>query len=167
MSPRPHVHQYLPDGYREAARILVEAIVHGTRHTLDTLVYPIVFNYRQYLELRLKEIVLHGRQLSDGLAMRDGTHSLSRSFNQLKEVLADEPDLPPAPDLELVEHVVREFETLDPRSLAFRYATDGDQGARSLSHNIEHINVRHFAEMMEGAAAVLEDISTYISVSPD
>lgn len=52
------------DGYREAADHLVERIVEGQSLTLDTIVYPIVFLYRQYLELRLKQLIpLSGRLL--------------------------------------------------------------------------------------------------------
>jgi hypothetical protein len=155
------------DGYKEAARILVDSVVNDGRHTVDTLVYPIVFNYRQYLELRLKEIVLHGRQLSDDSALHDDTHSLSCSLGQLKEILWREPDLPPAPDLDFVQHIVSEFETLDPVSFTFRYATDKKQATRSIPYDVEHINVRHFADMIEKAAEVLDSISMYIAVLPD
>jgi hypothetical protein len=155
------------DGYKEAARILVDSIVSGSRHKVDTLVYPIVFNYRQYLELRLKEIVLHGRQLSNDAALHDDTHILSRSLGQLKDMLSREPDLPPAPDLDFVEHIVSEFESLDPASFAFRYATDKGQAMRSIPYDVDHINVRHFADMVERAAEALDGISMYITVLPD
>jgi len=45
------------EGYKTAARELT--VNYGDRHTneKDTLVFPIVFLYRQYLELTLKDII--------------------------------------------------------------------------------------------------------------
>ena len=48
------------EGYREAADKLVHAVVEtGTNQ--DTLVFPISFLYRQYIELQLKHIIRESR----------------------------------------------------------------------------------------------------------
>ena len=44
------------DGYKTAADTLVNHVARD-RYTSDTLVYPIVFSYRQYLELMLKALL--------------------------------------------------------------------------------------------------------------
>ena len=54
-------------GYNTAGDILVQHII-DTRSDRDTLVFPIVFNYRQYLELRCKEIIRVGKVLADEAA---------------------------------------------------------------------------------------------------
>ena len=51
-------------GYKEAADKLVENIMDTPRYQ-DTLVFPICFLYRQYIELRLKELIKSGRCLLD------------------------------------------------------------------------------------------------------
>jgi len=43
-------------GYKRAGEMLVEAVVQS-RKDYDSLVFPIVFVYRQYLELRLKQLI--------------------------------------------------------------------------------------------------------------
>ena len=51
-------------GYKDAADIVVEKAT-TTGRGLDTLVYPIAFLYRHYLELRLKELTTQCQQLLD------------------------------------------------------------------------------------------------------
>lgn len=51
-------------GYMRAADILVARVLES-QHELDFLIYPIVFLYRHYLELRLKELIVAGRELLD------------------------------------------------------------------------------------------------------
>ena len=46
-------------GYKHAADNLVAQIVNGDPYQ-DALVFPICFLYRQYIELRLKEIIKSG-----------------------------------------------------------------------------------------------------------
>ena len=46
-------------GYKEAGDRLVEFVLLNSRDQ-DFLIYPIVFLYRQYVELRLKEIIKEG-----------------------------------------------------------------------------------------------------------
>jgi hypothetical protein len=154
------------DGYLRAARLLVNEVVLGCG-TVDVLVYPIVFNYRQYLELRLKEIVLSGRRFADTETKHDRTHRLTRSWQQAKSVLACDLALPGVAGLDFVDRVLAEFDALDSGSFTFRYATDKNQTNRSIPADIQHINVRHFAAMIERLADVLEGISMTLSVMRD
>jgi hypothetical protein len=50
------------EGYKLAADLLVQHVV-DTRSKQDFLVYPIVFLYRQALEVALKHLLLQGFQL--------------------------------------------------------------------------------------------------------
>lgn len=50
-------------GYKKAADVLVDNIMSlasGTRNPIDYLVFPIVFLYRQYIELTLKQVIRVG-----------------------------------------------------------------------------------------------------------
>jgi hypothetical protein len=49
-------------GYLEAADHLSARVIE-TERGLDTSIYPIVFLYRHYLELRLKELIVQGSAL--------------------------------------------------------------------------------------------------------
>lgn len=52
------------DGYRDTVKVLLTEVLERNG-IIDTLFYAIVFNWRHYLELRLKIIYLIGRQLFD------------------------------------------------------------------------------------------------------
>jgi hypothetical protein len=153
-------------GYLRAARLLVENVVAGGT-SVDTLVYPIVFNYRQYLELRLKDIVRRGRQLSRPYAKHDKTHSLIASWLQVKDVVAPDLAITCVAEFAFVDYVLADFDRLDSGSYTFRYATDRAQRSRSLPKGLQHINVRHFAAMIERVAEVLEGMTLTISVVED
>jgi hypothetical protein len=69
-------------GYKHAGDLLVQHVI-DTRNHRDTLVFPIVFNYRQYIELRLKELILIGRILSDESPEFPPTHNLRTPMEHL------------------------------------------------------------------------------------
>jgi hypothetical protein len=65
-------------GYREAAEVLLAEVMERGG-TLDTLIYPIVFNWRHYVELRLKIIYLvrHAMYEDAKLKSRDTIGSMN------------------------------------------------------------------------------------------
>lgn len=64
-----------PRGYKKAADLMVAHI--DKRHCdQDTLVYPIVFLYRQYIELRLKHLVRDAAEVLDRNHKVPQTHRL-------------------------------------------------------------------------------------------
>ena len=52
------------EGYRRAAALMVEYVSQRNRDQ-DFLVFPIVFCYRQYLELQMKHLIREGSRLLD------------------------------------------------------------------------------------------------------
>ncbi len=153
-------------GYKEAADSLVNQINQTGRHQ-DILVFPICFLYRQYIELRLKEIIQSGRSLlnepGDFPQHHKIQHLWSCAIAILRKVFAEEiepPDL-----LAIASHVVAEFSKLDPESSAFRYPVD-KQGVNPLE-GLRHINLRRVAEYVNEFAEVMEAGSMAISVYLD
>src|SRR5947209_3389712 len=52
--------------YAEGYKALADAgVEHAKRWDMDIVVYPIIFCYRQYLELRLKELIVTAGALLD------------------------------------------------------------------------------------------------------
>lgn len=151
--------------YKEAAAKLVKEVVSSHRHQ-DTLVYPIVFLYRQYIELRLKEIIREGRKLlkePGNFPMHHRIHELWPIAKAIIEKIFENEE--GKPDFGYVEHVLAEFSNYDPESFSFRYPTDKN-GNNPLSR-LTHINVRHLAETIDRLAEILESASTGISVYRD
>lgn len=66
------------EGYKAAADIVVDRIKRGQGHQ-DFLVYPVMFLYRQYLELIAKNLIRNAWALLDEDEIDDlGSHDLRR-----------------------------------------------------------------------------------------
>lgn len=144
-------------GYKAAGDILVE---HVAQHEIeaDTLVFPIVFCYRQYLELLLKGVLADARRYYDVDDPAPSGHSLLVLWKPLRLLLARRwPDDPS--DLNAVEDGLRQFDAVDRGSYAFRYATT-PAGESSLPPEFQQINLRNVGEVVERIGVFLESCAT-------
>lgn len=147
--------------YKEAAEKLISEVVRSQRGQ-DTLVYPIVFLYRHYIELRLKEIIQEGRRLLEepgNFPPHHRIHDLWLTAMEIIEKVFENDE--GKPDFGFVEHVLAEFSKYDPGSFSFRYPTD-KEGNNPL-FGLQYTNVRHLAENVDRLAEILENISAGIS----
>ena len=156
------------NGYKEAADIVAQRLMSG-KGTLDLVVYPLVFLYRQYFELQLKQII---RDCSCLLARRHrvaGTHSLADLWKQARELLleteAEFSDHSSAFELSAVDRVIVEFTKVDPRSMAFRYPIDLE--GQPFNRDMRYINVARLKKVVDKAHAVLDGVDTTLSVWHD
>lgn len=148
------------EGYKSAGDTLVRHIIESSSHQ-DTLVYPIVFLYRQHIELRFKEIIREGLSLLDEGKDFPKTHRLDKLWPTVKEIVEK---LWPDEDIEqfgIIGHVVDEFSALDPESMSFRYPEDRC-GNNPLS-GLAYINVRHLSETIDEVYSLLFGVSAAIS----
>ncbi len=150
------------NGYKQAADVLVEHVIQ-IRSDQDTLVFPIVFLYRQYLELRLKQLIRDGCQLFDQPASFPKRHELGRLWAECRPILSKLESPVPASDLEAVDEAIAQFCAVDPISQAFRYPTD-KEGQPSLPANLRYINLRNLAEVMEKISSFFDAAAMMISV---
>lgn len=152
------------EGYKIAADVLVERVKHD-RSEADFLVFPIVFLYRQYLELRLKEIIRDGSRLLDSPQRLPKDHRLDKLWSKCRRILEQVWPEGPAEHLDAVEECIHEFSRVDPTSTAFRYPTDAD-GKPSLPGS-RHINLRNLSEVMARIGTLLDGASIGLSVYLD
>lgn len=163
------------EGYRRGARLLVEHVMEHHRNQ-DYLVYPIIFLYRHHIELALKNLILHtpyliDRPLTESEKQHLGRHRLDLLWQDLKPMLSaigkaagwGELD---AADIEGIDDYIRQLTELDSDSFSFRY-TRSKKGTPSLPAELKHINLRHFAEMLERLADFLDGLNTGLSVLKD
>lgn len=140
-------------GYKEAADALVTKVEERSTNQ-DTFVYPVLFLYRQYLELQLKMMVRTLRHLQDiGRDFPKG-HKIDVIWTEAERLLRQA--FPDESRAELVEtgRLIHEFANVDPLSTAFRYPVDKD-GNPSLP-GIKHINLRNVREVMAKIAMLLD-----------
>ena len=159
-------------GYRKAGDLLVDAVLEG-RESVDFLVYPIMFCYRQHLELTLKRLI------------KDSCNLLDESIEQYKKCL-DNHDLTPlwlncSFLLERTEELPADFkvrvkgavdfyESYDKKSFSFRYWNDKN-GNRSLPHELKTLHVgklvKSFSDVFDNLIAAQDQISYLLDLKSD
>ena len=152
------------DGYKRAGDVLVEH-VKNTHSDQDTLVYPIVFLYRQYIELRLKIIISDGNHFLEAKKEFPTHHDIVNLWVECKNIIIKMFVDDPIKDLTALEKCIKEFANIDPSSESFRYPVD-KKGSPNLSE-LQHINLRNLSEVMGRIAAFLDSVSMGISVFLD
>lgn len=149
------------DGYKYAADELVNKI-DKTGVDQDYLVYPIVFLYRQHLELLLKRIIKSGRKHLATQEQGYPTHHKLKDLWSLAKSLRKEIWNENHPsEFEIVDHVISEYTLYDPASMAFRYPENKKGGKPN--EKLKHINTRHLFEFIEKASSILWGVELCIN----
>ena len=158
-------------GYKRAADMLIER-VHEEQIPLDinTLVFPIVFLYRHYLELRLKSIIKEGYAI-EGKAVPEKHmhHDLSNLWNKANELRIKSGVEIEKKDQSFVRSRLDELSEIDPSSQAFRYPTrrkrKGKTGTEpSLPSDLPDLNLRNFSKKINKVSRILEHIDSMMSI---
>lgn len=130
-------------GYKYAADLAIEQGVqehrldfikyHNIYHTVDVLVWPAIYLYRQYLELRLKSIMIRGGMLklcengeypNEDFMKFNPTHNIDELWKDCKTLLKNfysEPDAVDLEELETMDKYIDEFSKFDKNSFKTRY----------------------------------------------
>lgn len=155
-------------GYLHAARLLTQSVC-LTKRKMDTLIYPIVFLYRHYVELTLKNLIIRGEcftyvQLNSKVkekALRN--HDLNELWQCLKpifyELWSEIENIQKI--MEGVESYIGQITKIDKNSFSFRYSQTKDRKKRNLD-GIQHINIPVFSEYMERLVMVLEGCDQHL-----
>ncbi len=124
------------------------------RHHNDLVVYPIVFCWRQFLELTMKEMVSMVRVLTDRTGSADlGKHRLMPLWTELSQHL---PDLGAAQaEMNIVGKTIAYLDAFDRDSFAFRYPAD-KKGASTQKSIPTLINLRKLDGVMQRVANWLD-----------
>lgn len=148
-------------GYKEAADNLVRDVA-NRRGSADALLYPIVFNYRHYIELRLKSLLHDGRRLLDIKHKQKAQHKLSKLWPHVRKILEE---LWPDGDIEqlkAVEVLINQFEEVDPSSTSFRYPKNFE-GDNSVHLGMARVNLRNLKDVVGSMSLILEGSAGAIS----
>ena len=135
------------------------------RH-LDLVVFPTVFLYRQYIELRLKQLLIEGNRLLNRSFALPKHHRLDTLWHECKSLLKQIE--PKVTDQEIagLEACIIEFHTTDPLSTAFRYHVDTKDNP-SLPPELRYINIPNLAKVMAKIDSFLDAVYMTISVALD
>jgi hypothetical protein len=119
-------------GFQMTAEVIFKQIKKN-RHTVDKYIFPLVYNSRHCMELRLKEIIDRGSKLIDKDSEIPAIHDLERLWHIAKPILlVAYPELTEDSRVPVAEIVFQEFSEHDRQSTSFRYPSD-TKGNISLS----------------------------------
>lgn len=131
------------EGYREAGNKLYDYCIENPFFS-NSLIYPIIYNYRHFLELRLKELILMGNEYIENDDDFPDQHSLTKLWNIYRNKLLPQIDTTIEIDtLDNVEKLINEFNTIDPKSMSFRYPVTKSPN-RKKSINMPTIDIENF-----------------------
>ena len=151
------------EGYRQAAITLSEQIKSQGFFT-DLLVYPLIYLNRQFLELRLKELISGLNYVLNQTNDFPTGHNLRYLwFNFL--ALINKIGVKEFPDsvyFDSAEKLILEFNSLDPISMTFRYPVD-KSGKPTPTLSVSIIDLKNFQETMEKLYAFFETNSIIVS----
>lgn len=113
------------NGFCEAAHVLVEQS-ETEPHSRRNFIYPVVFLYRQSLELHLKYFLMAYGPLA-GEVPNFCSHNLEDLWSSCKRLIAHFDSNPTPADkqtFQAVDDHIAEFDAIDPHSDALRFAHD-------------------------------------------
>jgi hypothetical protein len=117
----------LSEGYKLAGDVLVQNFL-GEPRDHNNLMYPILFCYRHYVEISLKEIIeKHGPWVNVVLSERN--HKLPELWKLFLQIATAFDNDPSDEAAAAVSVCIDEFSKYDPMSFAFRYPTYKETGA--------------------------------------
>lgn len=126
------------EGYRLATIELLKKILileEPNNLETDSLIYPILFNFRHYIESTLKDILRKYRIINKIISTDEigyiKIHSLFGIWNDLKVFIESEPSSMFYESIESAERILTEIEELDKNSFSFRYAFKGENNIKN------------------------------------
>ena len=155
-------------GYLIGAKLLSRMAIF-TRCNIDQLIYPIIFMYRHYLEIILKDLIRQGLNIKGETPDQILTdvlngHNLMKLWNKFKpffeEVSGRNESFSEV--RKGVESYLNQINKVDPESMAFRYEKTKDRSRASLSGEI-NVNIVDFCNKMEKLTGLLEGVSCEFS----
>ena len=110
------------EGYKKAGDLMIEQTVENPGDR-DFLVFPVIFNYRQFIELSLKYLIAsYGPTV--GVNQNWHSHNLIKLWELFLIVLEGYGTNDPDEVDPVVQGIVVEFSKIDPGSYSYRYPVD-------------------------------------------
>lgn len=156
-------------GYSQAATILIDLVLNeqGLKYSVDEMIYPVCFNMRHSVELRLKgaitELILieksRFRDLQFDLAGSHDVGNIWRFFAEKARVVDDRYE----PIISKLDKKIKDIAEIDATGQTFRYPLDAESQKHLVDVSIINFEVlkRSFAEL-EAALDDLHRLNNYL-----
>jgi hypothetical protein len=143
-------------GYKEASDVLIAHLAQYGRN--DGLVYPIIFGYRQYLELTIKALTLIVNRLDGDDEGFKRTHDLDRLWRKIQPRLLEAIEQENLEPLRIVETAIMDFHGIDPLSDGFRFPSGINQF---------NVDLRNMRSVMDRVAKFLDSLFDWLHAGLD
>lgn len=144
--------------YKMAADLMVLHVVRS-RHDGDALVFPIIFNYRQFVELSLKYLIAtFGHTVA--VDAQWNTHDIDHLWSIFGQVLEGYGHEDAEGTDSVVATIISEFARVDPRSFSYRYPVDTNGNLVNLTHR--EVDLRRLADVMNGLDGYFSGCDGYL-----
>ncbi len=160
----------ISDGYWEAAKIILREMdsnIHKIEK-IDTLIYPLFFNYRHSIEAYLKALFFnHGNHTDEEkqIFLKKG-HDLQSLWSHLRPTLAaGKKHVGSSVNLIAIEDYIKEINKFDPDSMVMRYPVSKD--LKNNKGRQYRIDFMHFGKSMDKLCNDLRQIDCDISNQMD
>jgi hypothetical protein len=158
------------DGYKRACELLIEA--EKNIYETNTIIFPILALYRQYVELSLKEIIAYGQYLdSDGTMRTD--HELKKLWARSKNYILKFYQIFDQDKLIRIQEIVYEIHELDPTAQGARYPFIKPKDKRertseaSLAHLPAFLSLDTLHDQIHELGELLSEVTHYLAISQD
>lgn len=136
------------EGYKRSADILIyDAIQSKNIAVIDTVIYPVCFLYRQYLELVMKNILIYYTEEDAVTGIKSGQHNLMKLWGLIEPYMKIEASNGELMDISNAKSYIEQFDKMDRSSFTFRYPINKD--LRGILPGEKRINLVNLKEGME------------------
>ncbi|MEN6517900.1 MAG: hypothetical protein ABFC38_06865 [Methanospirillum sp.] len=155
-------------GYLDAAKGLIK-LVEEHEFRADTFGYPIFFLVCHYLEIRMKEMMINGRDLIDEQPDFLRSHDLNKLWIECKRIIKiidksngqNQLDAETRTDYSTIDHFIREL-AIDSSAQSFRYPVDRNGDPLLCDPRIKSLNVHNLGIVLDWLTYYFEGFSTGI-----
>jgi len=161
------------EGYKRAADLVWAQIEENPRLAgIDYLVYPMVFLYRHYVELSIKDIISLGNYLEHEPATFPAKHGLKELWKVARDLIERIGPGCTTETLDAMTELISQLDAIDPESFAFRYPmtkkwTPSLSGLGNLNLELLHEGMEKMASFFEGAHSMFTEYKSHLdSIHP-
>ncbi len=148
------------EGFQRAAAMIVDSLK-AEHQNPNYIVWPLASLWRHCIELRLKQVIVKGKELKGERGGFPPHHRLTELWNLARPYIV-ECGAKDAPELDNVEVNLIEFEKIDPNAAGFRYPFATDGVAPSLQSPPTLVNLLVLHETMGAIANFLDGVLSVI-----
>jgi hypothetical protein len=158
-------------GYKWALKVLLKQATTVGLHPNEDHYYPILFVFRQYLELRLKNLIINLNSYLGEKEICTNQHNLKILWNSCHRLIIkffsdNDNDLEEDPqikadfynDLNLIGKFILELHSIDPDAQSTRYPENNSHHPFFSPKNSPIIDMNHFSEIVHWIVTDLDTI---------